>query len=101
LTLFFIGLIIGIGCKFLPLPGGFSGALALNAAAVALVFYARVWNKPRAAVGAPNLVHGFSPQETISDRGCSKPDTSIVEKYARGSKRGRAIWKKKDFACAK
>jgi hypothetical protein len=65
LALFFIGLIIRIGCKFLPLPGGLSGALALNAAAVALVFYALVWNKPTATVGAPNLVHGFSPQETI------------------------------------
>jgi hypothetical protein len=85
----------------LPLPGGLSGALAFDLAAIALVLYTRVWNKPTTAVGAPSLVHGFSPQETISDRDCSEPDTSIVEKYERGSKRGRAIWKKKGFACAK
>jgi hypothetical protein len=30
-----------------------------------------------------------------------KPDKPIVEKFERGSKRSRAIWKKKDFACAK
>jgi hypothetical protein len=67
LAIFFIGLVIRIGRKFLPLPGGLPCVLALSAGAEALVFYAGVWNKPTAAVGAPNLVHGFSPQETILD----------------------------------
>jgi len=85
----------------LPLPRSLSRALALSLFAISVIFDAWIGNKPGSAVGAPNLVHGFSPQETISDKVRSKSDTSIVEKYERGSKRGRAIWKKKDFACAK
>jgi hypothetical protein len=93
LALFFIGLIIRIGCKFSPLPGGLPGALALNAAAVALVFYARVWNKPTTAVGAPNLAHGFSPQETILDG--LKAGYGYCGKIWKGKKTRQRNWEEK------
>jgi hypothetical protein len=44
-----------------------SGALAFDLCAIALVLDAWIGNKPRTTVGAPNLLHGCSPQETISD----------------------------------
>jgi hypothetical protein len=67
LAILLIGLMISIGGKLSPLPGSLPGALAFSPATIALILDMWVWNKPRAAVSAPNLFHGFSPQETISD----------------------------------
>jgi hypothetical protein len=99
-----IGLIIRIGGKFLPLPGGLSCALAFNLCAIVLVLDAWIGKKPTTTVGAPNLLHGFSPQETISDNAkqANQSQEALLEKHKYGRIRGsRATWKQKDFACAK
>jgi hypothetical protein len=67
LALPLVGLVVGISGKFLPLPGTFPGTLALFLAAITLVLAAMVGNKQAATMGTTDLVHDFSPRETIKD----------------------------------
>jgi hypothetical protein len=65
LALSLVGLVVGVVGELLPLPRIFSGSLAFFLVAIALVLDAMVGYKQATAMSTTDLVHDFSPRETI------------------------------------